>query len=238
MKNFIKIIYGIVFFLTGVCNGMENIEKIMPFAKIVATTSQQRSAGAAKHMMIMDGFPINEDLAVSFARGLQLDPHVYQFLEKIQIDEKGMISIDGEGKLEGYGLNLDGIARGERVKCRVCHPNGSILTEASYIPKPIRKKSKEKTFSIEAELLGVFPTTYFFKCKGLEEGEILKIRSTCVQEVLETDVIYHEAQPIRIAPDLENKRGGISLVQIIRANGDKLGLRLKWGNMLLDEAQD
>ncbi|MBS4168346.1 hypothetical protein [Parachlamydia sp. AcF125] len=229
MKIFTKLIFLIALFFSAM-SSLESRQDVQPFAKIVATSPQQRALGAAKHALIFRNFPINQGFMISFARGLQPDSLSFKEVEKIQIDEKGTVFVEREARGKNYGLNFEGIARGERVRYRFNQTDGTLLSEISYVPKPIRKKSRGKTFSIKAELLGIFPITYLFKFKGIKEGEILKIRSTCGQKMTQDTVEYRESQLPKIVLEMEGRRGETSLIEILREDGDKLALRLKGGN--------
>lgn len=196
---------------------------------------RQNEQKTSEYIVEFQNFPKNHDIIVSQCRTLQNDSTSFLPVGKINILDDNSIIINGKTKADHYKINASGYALGEPVKYRYSLANGTLIAEAEYTPRPLRFPSKQETFTMEARLTTLEPTTYFLKFQGLKEGESVLYSSISGNEVIEDPYVYYSKNLFAYMPGILGKRGGYALVRFKRNSGDYVIAKLPWGSAILDQ---
>lgn len=230
LKKISCYLFFIFHFISGYSFSQEN----SPQAKIVPRDSHERCEGIEDYFLIFENFPCKQDFTISLKRVLSKDSKNAQILERLQIDENGFIL--KEGKVKPFcTLNSRGFAEGERGTYTFSLDDGTVIAEASFIPRPIEKKSKKGTFLIKAELLGIAPTVYKISFEGLLEKESIRISNMSGRHILDKTFSFSSNSLYQVSPQLIGRTGGKSSLETVRASGDKVKIPLRWGETVIKE---
>lgn len=230
----IQLIYFVVFiFYTGAVVAEQGKS---PSVKIIKTAPDKLLQGCFENMFEFENFPKNVTFNLLLSRVFQKEPLSYKLVEQLQIDDSNLFIIKGK-KYQNYAFTTQGTAFGERFSYRFQLKNGEILAETSFIPKPIQMKSRDGTFSVEAELVLYLPTTaYLLHYAGLEEEEVVHLTSISGEELIESNQKFRPQDKYLYAPQVIGLKGGKSYVDISRVNGDRVCFTLPWGTNIIYEA--
>ena len=193
-----------------------------PSATVEITPPSLKALGVSDHYLRFENMPKHQKFDLLLKRVIQKDPNSYKRLETLSIDQDGNIELNGR-LIKYYSLTPFGYAPGEKVSYRVVLQDGKILSEGSYIPRPIHVESKQGTFSIEAELVMMNPTTsYRLSFSGLEDQETVRSLSLCKDEVLDHEYRHSPLAFFLYSPGVVGYTGGKSRLKIIRKSGDSV----------------
>lgn len=208
----------------------------VPTIKIVPMSQELRDQGASENTFVFEDFPLNQEFNLCYTKVVKVDPKSYTKMDIISLDENGLMRLNRGDKYLFYAVDSVGMANGERVTYRCVLPDRTILAETSYIPHPIHRESRDKTFSVDAELISLAPLTiYSIKYSGLNENEKIHLISISGKETIESDLYHHKDDSHNYLPGVNGKTGGTSTLEATRSTGDKLKLQLKWGDAVLTE---
>ncbi len=223
-----------LFILSFFAIGMSAVQLYAkPEVRIEKATLDMLSNGCDEYILTFDDFPKNKDFIVSYSRAIQKDPGTYKQIDKLRIDDQNFLTVNEVDKALIYpALPPEWLAQGERIKYRASLLDGTIISETSFIPYPITKKSKNGSFDVKAELTSLFPTTYQISYEGLKPDETIHICSISGSEMLNFDL---SANIFIHMPGILGKSGGISSLESSRNSGDKVILQLKWGDEITKE---
>lgn len=182
----------------------------------------------------LKGYPKNKDIVLEIKRLASLNPKAYEKKFSFTIQQDGsMLIANSDQKLRAIISSSRGFLPGERVYYRFRTDDGAIDKEISGIPTPAIVKNKEGKVALKAELLSVNPTIYQIELPVMNEGEEYELKSTSVGEITQAKPKYSEKTPFHYTPAGSNKgKGGDSLLEIHRKNGEVYTITLPWGSAL------
>lgn len=201
--------------------------------KIVKASPELLAKGSDEYIMIFENFKKNQDFIISYTRVIQKDPGSYKPLDNLRIDEENILHINGTDKAQFYSIKYPGFAPGEAIKYKISQPDGKIIAETTFTPKPIRKKSSKGTFYVQAELLTIYPTMYGITYEGFEMDEKIHHCMILESELEESDFVYSPANEHVFVLKGKGVLGGIAHIEITRSTGDKVILSLKWDKAII-----
>jgi len=187
----------------------------------------------AAHYLRLEDFPKNKVFYLLVKRLLQDDPDAFCRGEKLLQDEYGNIRVKGFYTAR-YGLQPVGYLPGEKVHYRVVLEDETLISEGTYIPRPIVQKSEKGTFTLEAQLLSLDPVNYKLILTGLEEKEEAYVTAVSQREVIERPFKYNSKHPLAYTANAKGVDGGKAYVQITRRSGDTAMVTLLWGSAIWD----
>lgn len=202
-----------------------------PQAEILTTSPELRAKGVGEHYFNFKNFPANVDIIVYTSRLVQNTPGVYAKAGKIRFDDNQSLTINGKTKASIFGLNDLNYLPGERIYYRFAKEDQTLITEVSYVAKPIKAESTKGTFSFEAELIGLMPANYLLIIKGIPENEKIQLVSMTGNQKVKHLLTYNSAVPITIMPGIVGQTNGESVVKINRKS-DRASLTLLSGHQL------
>lgn len=200
---------------------------ITPHLQVVAPTQEQKAHGAKDCVFLFTEFPTNKDFYLCYDRVCK-NPGLKK-INKLSIDTDGVITVDDTLKVMICSIDKEIFVPGEMVKYCCVDPEGYLIAETSTIPQRLKTNSKDGSFSIEAQLMGITPAYYIIKCKGIQEGEKIEMVSMSGDEVRKNQFVYEKKNKISVSPDIKGKKGGTGCVMITRSSGDHAILELMWG---------
>lgn len=204
--------------------------------RIIKSPPEVLEHGGDEYMMVFDDFPKNQEFIISYSRVIQKDFGKYKPLDKIKIDDQGVLTVNGKKRALHYCVSYECIAPGESIKYKYTTLDGKVIAETTFIPKPIRKKSKQGTFWIKAELTSFFPTIYEISYEGLELNEIIQSCDISGNEIMESENWYNPKDCYLHMPGVLDKSGGVFHMQKTRRkNDDNVILSLKWGDDIIKQ---
>ncbi len=147
---------------------------------------------------------------------------------------------NGTYQINGYqadALGIKGIQTvpGEPVFFMLQNSEHVILAADHLIPRPFLATSKKGTFSVEAIFLGLNPTTYQLKLKGLDLDEEYHFASLSGDERIDRYVPFHENDFFSYNPGTVTAAGGSAQAIFTRRNGDLLTMEIPWGQKIRDD---
>lgn len=138
-------------------------------------------------------------------------------------------------KNPGGIISAKGFFPGEKIQVHFQSKDSTFQYDTELIPFPLRSTSNSKDFSIEAELLILYPTTYIIRLEGVNEGEVLKMKSKSYSEQLIHDQEYSNKNLITFSPGVIGKKGGLANLSYTTQSGKSVSINIPWGTRLFDD---
>jgi hypothetical protein len=177
------------------------------------------------------GFPVDKDIIFSMLRLVQSDLNTFEKKGTIRIKADGMV-VFNDMEVSTIFLTSRGFLPGEKVYYRFHTADDSFQHEISMIPNPLKCTSKSGRVSMEAELMDPAPALYHIQFTGIDENEECTITSFSKNEKIKHTSMISRRMGMLYSPDVRGEKGGLSKLIIQRRTGERLELRLPWGDRL------
>lgn len=186
-----------------------------------------------KQVFEFSGFPQNEELIIFKNNGEFLPEFNEEYRITILNDTHWLhYGLDGESFMF---VSCKGFIPGYKHNYKITNESGTFKREFSFIHLPINVLSKNKEFSLTAELTSIHPVgVYAFRFQGLQNGEELKIKSISGLEIETHTHVYREKDLLTFSFDTVDQKGGFGKLTITRKSGDQIQVELPWGEAFID----
>lgn len=208
-----------------------------PRVSMNPTTPEMQKSGYVGHYAEFINFPLNQDIHVRSSQGVKSDPNKFRTVGTLRIDSSGFATMNGS-RIKSFFVDSGGAYPGLRYWLQFVSPDGQLLAETFYFPRPLQFKSKNQSFTLDAELMSTSPTVYKLDYIGLQPNEGCKMRSITQKETGEMNFTYSPQNAHLYEPTVAGVEGGEAMVIITRASGDQAQAKLPWGSAIAKEVEN
>lgn len=131
-------------------------------------------------------------------------------------------------------LSSAGYVPGERIEIRILDKYDNELSQVAFIPSPLRARFNGGKAKVSFECISLESSMYKISYSGFEKHEVVSVDSQSGFESIPTFPLeINENALTMFSNAVIGMNGGISQYTVTRKNGDKVTLKLPWGNKLI-----